>query len=145
MQVTNKAARKRMITNLFHFCLRHILAPLDNAGARGMAMSDGLGVVRRVHPLLAAFVGDYPEQVLVTGVKSGDCPKCTVSYKELGNPQAPSDLRDIHAVHNLANLGRHFVRQVRGLFKFDIPSYNKKQRMKNHRSTFRSAICGCVV
>ena len=101
MQVTNKAARKRMITNLFHFCLRHILAPLDKAGARGMTMSDGLGVVRRVHPLLAAFVGDYPEQVLVTGVKSGDCPKCTVSYKELGNPQAPSELRDIHAVHDL--------------------------------------------
>ncbi|KAF8342437.1 hypothetical protein F5887DRAFT_1283804 [Amanita rubescens] len=101
MQVTNKAARQRMITNLFHFCLRHILAPLDDAGARGKDMSDGLGVVRRVHPVLASFVGDYPEQVLVTGVRSGDCPKCTISYKELGNPQAPSNLRDIHAVHDL--------------------------------------------
>ncbi len=88
-------------------------------------MSDGLGVVRRVHPLFAAFVGDYPEQVLVTGVKSGDCPKCNVSFKELGNPQAPSNLRDIHAVHDLLSKRQvnyqDYVRACKGLRFKPIP------------------------
>jgi hypothetical protein len=53
-----------------------------------------------VHPILAAFVGDYPEQVLVTGVKYTECPKCTVSPKELGKKDAtstPRNMLDIHA------------------------------------------------
>ena len=76
------------------------MSPLIALGVEGMPMSDGMGTMRRVHPILAVFVGDYPEQVLVTGIKSSECPKCDVSSKELGNPQASSKPRDIYAVRD---------------------------------------------
>ena len=94
--ITNKASRRRILTNIYHACLRRLVSPLIEVGVEGLAMSDGLGTMRRVHPILAVFVGDYPEQVLVTGIKSTECPKCDISSKELGNPQAPSNPRDIY-------------------------------------------------
>ncbi|KAG2159787.1 uncharacterized protein EDB93DRAFT_1237070 [Suillus bovinus] len=58
--ITNKAARRRTATNLFHACLRHILEPLKVPGKDGV--------------------------LLTTGIKSGECPKCDVLHKELGSP-----------------------------------------------------------
>ena len=81
--VTNDAARRRMIFNLFHSCLHYLMQPLVDAGIHGTNMADGMGVVRRVHPLLAAYAGDYPEQVLVTCIKSGECPKCNALRDKL--------------------------------------------------------------
>ena len=98
--ITNKAARRRMLINIYHACVRRLLSPLVEAGIEGLPMSDGIGTMRRVHPILAVFVGDYPEQVLVTGIKSSECPKCDVSSEELGNPQAPFNPRDIYAVRD---------------------------------------------
>lgn len=43
------------------------------------------GVWHRCHPILVAFVGDYPEHFLVTCTYSGCCPKCTVPRDQLGN------------------------------------------------------------
>lgn len=97
--ITNKAARRRMVTNLFHACLQQVLAPLIDVGIEGMPMSDGIGTKRRVHPILAVYIGDYPEQVLVTGTKTRHCPKCDVLPTELGD-LAPSNLRDVNAVLN---------------------------------------------
>ena len=45
----------------------------------------GDGVWRRCHPILAAFVGDYPEQTLVTCTYNGRCPKCIVPADRLGD------------------------------------------------------------
>ena len=98
--VTNKAARRRMLVNLFHSCLHHVLQPLADAGIHGIAMTDGLGITRRVHPLLAVYVGDYPEQVIVTGIKTGECPKCDIPNKELGDERFPSKARDMYSVHD---------------------------------------------
>ena len=38
-------------------------------------MSTGSGNLYRVHPILAAFIGDYPEQLLVMLGLNGDCPQ----------------------------------------------------------------------
>ena len=64
--ITNKAARRRMLINIYHACVRRLLSPLVEAGIEGLPMSDGIGTMRRVHPILAVFVGDYPEQVEFT-------------------------------------------------------------------------------
>ncbi|KAH6906003.1 hypothetical protein BKA70DRAFT_1498918 [Coprinopsis sp. MPI-PUGE-AT-0042] len=84
--ITNKAARRRCLANLFHACMGEILRPLELAGVEGIKVKDGAGVVRQGHPILAAYIGDYPEQVLVTGIKSTDCPMCPTSRNDLGDP-----------------------------------------------------------
>ncbi|KAG2365216.1 hypothetical protein BDR07DRAFT_1470512 [Suillus spraguei] len=68
--VTNKAARQ------FVSCL--------SAGINGINMQCGDGTVHRGHPLFACFAGDYPEQVLATGIKTTQCPKCDIPPDELG-------------------------------------------------------------
>ncbi|KAG1770180.1 hypothetical protein EDD22DRAFT_977203 [Suillus occidentalis] len=94
----NKASRRRVIANLYHACMSCILAPLKTAGVNGLVMSSGDGAWHRCHPLFACFVGDYPEQLLATGVKSMECPKCDVPTDELGSNTARYDIRDLHAV-----------------------------------------------
>ncbi|KAF9043522.1 hypothetical protein BDZ89DRAFT_901033, partial [Hymenopellis radicata] len=61
---------------LFHAAMAHIMEPLKEAGQNGVEMTSGDGAVRMVHPVLASYVADYPEQCLVTCAKYGTCPKC---------------------------------------------------------------------
>ncbi|KAG1836595.1 hypothetical protein C8R48DRAFT_623187 [Suillus tomentosus] len=82
--VTNKAARRRMLANLYHACVGRVLAPLAAAGINGINMQSGDGIMCRGHPLFACLAGDYPEQVLATAVKTTQCPKCDVPSNELG-------------------------------------------------------------
>ncbi|KAJ7125736.1 hypothetical protein C8R46DRAFT_927583 [Mycena filopes] len=95
--IKNKAARRRILGNVFHACMAYILAPLKDAGITGIPMTSGDGVTRRGHPIYATFVGDYPEQTLVTAVKNGECPTCEVPRDELGvNSEFP--LRDLEEI-----------------------------------------------
>ena len=82
---SNKAARRRALGNIFHFCMRTVLAPIASHGETGLAMLGGDGIWRRCHPIFAVFVGDYPEQALVTCTYYGRCPKCLVHHEELGD------------------------------------------------------------
>ncbi|KAH7903904.1 hypothetical protein BJ138DRAFT_1119934 [Hygrophoropsis aurantiaca] len=93
--ITNQAARRRTLANLFHACMSRVVQPLKDIGHSGMAMTSGDGLTRRAHPLLACYVGDYPEQILVSGTITGDCPKCTIPHNELGSKDAPFELRDL--------------------------------------------------
>lgn len=98
-KITNKAARRRTIANLFHSCMRRVTSPMKEAGTAGRPMASGDGIIRRTHPILANFVGDYPEQLLVTGIKTGQCPKCPIPHDSLGDHQDPvPELRDLNAV-----------------------------------------------
>ncbi|KAI0670040.1 hypothetical protein C8Q78DRAFT_976760, partial [Trametes maxima] len=99
LHIPNKAARRRTLANLFHACMTRILSPLSVLGVSGMHFTSGDGIVHRGHPILATFVGDYPEQLLVTGCKTGECPKCNVSRGELGSSADTSrPLRDLGTI-----------------------------------------------
>ncbi|KAH8982305.1 hypothetical protein EDB83DRAFT_2326586 [Lactarius deliciosus] len=82
--LTNKAARRRALANLFHACVQIILAPIAGYGETGVAMKSGDGTWCRCHPIFALFVGDYPEQILVMCTYSSQCPKCAVPHNRLG-------------------------------------------------------------
>ncbi len=83
--IANKAARRRAVGNLFHSCMQVILAPITTYGETGIPMMSGDGIWRQCHPIFSLFVGNYPEQVLVTCTYSGRCPKCLVPHDKLGS------------------------------------------------------------
>jgi hypothetical protein len=96
--ITNKASRRRTLANLFHAAMEHILMPLKDAGRTRIPITSGAGIVYRGHPLYAAFVGDYPEQVLVVMCTNGDCPKCDIEHDNMGEEDEMHRLRDVNAV-----------------------------------------------
>ena len=98
LHISNAASRRRMLANLFHHCFSRILKPLEHAGKTGVEMTSGDGIVRRTLPLFTCFVGDYPEQVLASGCKTGECPKCDINRKKLGDLGAQSSYRDLQKV-----------------------------------------------
>lgn len=82
--------RTIMAQDLFHQCMKLLVEPLKEAGRRGIEMVCPDGFVRRVHPVLAAYIADHPEQCLVTCTKENRCPQCTVPADERG------ETSDIH-------------------------------------------------
>ena len=58
---TNNAACCCVMGNLFHNCVCKILEPLRCHSKEGLAIVSGDGIWRYCHPILAIFVGDYPE------------------------------------------------------------------------------------
>ncbi|KAG1747466.1 hypothetical protein EDB19DRAFT_1894049 [Suillus lakei] len=96
--ITNKASCHRSTVNLYHACMARVLLPLENAGLDGLAMHSGDGISRHCHPLFACFVGDYPEQVLTSTVKTTECPKCDIPPNELESSTAAFEIRDLNNV-----------------------------------------------
>ena len=82
--VTNAASRWHCLGNIFHACVQHILAPLETLGLQGIVMRSSDGVLRRVHLIVAVYIAEYPEQLLIAGVKNGECPKCMIHHNALG-------------------------------------------------------------
>ncbi|KAI0690834.1 hypothetical protein BC835DRAFT_1280189 [Cytidiella melzeri] len=99
-RVSNKAARRRMIANLYHACMKKVLQPLESTGISGLSVVTGNGTTYRAHPIFACFVGDYPEQILVTLGYTGKCACCKILHKNLGDhaPEIAADLRDLTAI-----------------------------------------------
>ncbi|KAH9929290.1 uncharacterized protein B0H18DRAFT_1117630 [Fomitopsis serialis] len=83
-----KRERKARSQRLFHEAMSIILKPLVRAGVDGIEVTGGDGAVRRVYPILVAYVADYPEQCLVACSKYGTCPKCQCPADKLAEPVA---------------------------------------------------------
>ncbi|KAF8270154.1 hypothetical protein EI94DRAFT_1771016 [Lactarius quietus] len=74
--IDNKAVWCHALTNLFHACMPKLLAPMEVYDEMGVAMVTGDGVWYCCHPILATFIGNYPEQLLVACTYQGRCLKC---------------------------------------------------------------------
>jgi hypothetical protein len=81
----NDTARRAAKQQFFHDCMRRILEPLILAGNMGTRMVCGDGRTRLIFPILSNYIGDAPEQSLVTCVLESRCPKCTVPSDRQGD------------------------------------------------------------
>ncbi|KAJ3563327.1 hypothetical protein NP233_g9007 [Leucocoprinus birnbaumii] len=96
--IHNKASRRRAVANLFHACVHNVIKPLEDLGRSGTVLVSGNGAARHGYPILAAFVGDYLEQILVTLVRYGKCPVCPAHRNEIGDEGSAQDPRDIEPI-----------------------------------------------
>ena len=78
-----------------------VTAPLQDAGVSGELMSMGNGTLYQGHPLLACYIADYMEQILVCCCKSGECLKCEISLDNIGEESSNSyPFRDLEKILN---------------------------------------------
>lgn len=59
------------------------------------------GLVRRLHPILAAYVADFPEQCLIACCKESRCPKRSVEHNLRGDLMASTPRNPVEALRNL--------------------------------------------
>ena len=64
--ISDVTAHHQTQANLFHACMQNALGLISSYGETGIEMKSGDGIWWRCHPIFTSFVGDYPEQALVT-------------------------------------------------------------------------------
>ncbi|KAJ7883702.1 hypothetical protein B0H14DRAFT_2564777 [Mycena olivaceomarginata] len=93
LEIFSAAKRSSVSHQLFHDCMRIILEPLRVAGKDGVKMDCADGFVRKMFPILSAYIADYPEQCLVARCRENSCPRCLVKPKGRGE-RIESTMRD---------------------------------------------------
>ena len=84
--------------------MHRILALLETAGQTEVYMVRGDGRLHHNHLFFAAFIGDYPEQILSTGSVTGKCPRCNVDHDSLEDYDSQKNqLQDLVSVLDILN------------------------------------------
>ncbi|KAG9080285.1 hypothetical protein FRC06_006829, partial [Ceratobasidium sp. 370] len=81
----DKERRRKLRRQLFHQCMEQLLKPLADACKKGEEVSCWDRGVRRIYPVLASYVADFPEQCKVACTKTTYCPLCTVKPNKRGD------------------------------------------------------------
>jgi Plavaka transposase len=68
--------------------MQYIVKPLERARKDGIILTSGDGATRQCFPILAAYVGDYYEQILVGLIIKGECPICPAPCDKIGNRES---------------------------------------------------------
>ena len=63
-----------------------ILQSLIEPGTHGVEMTCADGGIRCVHPIVAAYIADAPEQALIACCQENFCPRCLCCPQECGDP-----------------------------------------------------------
>ncbi|QRV91982.1 hypothetical protein RhiJN_20000 [Ceratobasidium sp. AG-Ba] len=92
--ISNNRERSEAGWQLFHTCMESILEPLKTLSRTGFDVLCADGGVRRVFPILAAYIANFPEQVTIACVRDSGCPICWVPPVERGDLTARYPRRD---------------------------------------------------
>jgi hypothetical protein len=65
----SEGAQSREGHQLFHECMKQLLELLIKAETEGVEMTCANGFLWKVFPILAAYIADYPEQVLLSAAR----------------------------------------------------------------------------
>ncbi|KAF8684334.1 Zn-finger protein [Rhizoctonia solani] len=91
--VGDEKLRQRLKGELRHRAMEKLLEPLKKASKEGVLMWCADGRQRRAYPILAAYIGDSPEQHdMACSVRSG-CPVCTTLKENRGTYPQNAPLR----------------------------------------------------
>jgi hypothetical protein len=91
--VASDTERAQLKANLLHRAMAAIMDPLKQAGSEGVPMWCADGRERLVYPIVAAFVGDWPEQNVMACTNQGGCPVCKTPHVGRGDYDQRAPLR----------------------------------------------------
>ncbi|QRV74481.1 hypothetical protein RhiJN_02495 [Ceratobasidium sp. AG-Ba] len=92
--ISNEQERSEAHWQLFHACMESILEPLKVLSRTGIDILCADGGVRRIFPILAAYIADYPEQATIACVRKSCCPVCWIPTDKRGHMALQYPQRD---------------------------------------------------
>lgn len=101
---------------LYHAAMGLIMEPLKTVSREGIEMRCADGGVRRVHPVAASHIGDWPEICTVGCTNITRCPTCVAPFQERGHLGHPAHLRTKAQTLRAMELGQQgYIAQRVGL------------------------------